>query len=322
LKQHKLLDNNGKYPDKSKIKEVEALTGTSAMNELDETVEEFGMLEKLSPVFIVNYFAGTKTPKDFLFTLPVNIVEEKNYLRISNIKKVNDVNTSGFPYSYAFIMDEDHKKHVGEFLTGRDFWKNYIEGEKCIKKGFINILEVFIPDFQPGIARDNERLVIDEKYYSKSDYRMNKGFSFGVIAHFKDTDIIKEDHVFMGGERSLFKMNVEPINEKNESIFADHALIKRFLDKGDPGDLKNNCDAMCLISPLCVTDYLKGLDYSIVKYVYSQRTSSKNKLKSDSYNMFPPGTVLFPGQNFEVGNLYPTNNKIGLNWSIKFNRGF
>lgn len=335
LRQHNLLDDRGLYPKKVNgeiIKEVYELTGTSLMRELDEEIEELGALRKLSPVFIVEHFEGTETPKDFFFPSPSNIITEKDerYYRTMHIKACSGVlrNNCNRKTDISYLIDEDVKAKLPEFLAGRDFWNEYLTGKEKFIGNFRNHNEVFIEDSQPGIGRLEEgnkptRMTEDKKYYFKKDYRMHPPFSFGVIVYLEGENNLCDDDVFMGGERSMFKMKLKKIGIENRSLFKDHPVVEKlFTESNENNIVYEEGMGLCIISPLCASEEIGGIDFSIVKGLYSPRTTSVTTIKSDSYSMYPAGSILYPNKDYKGWATYNTLSKIGYNCTVKFKRGF
>jgi CRISPR-associated protein Cmr3 len=72
LKKNDLLDEYN-YPDfKNNTERIHALTGTSKMNGLDEADDNFGVINKISPVFLVKN-NDKDVASDFLFQAPWDV---------------------------------------------------------------------------------------------------------------------------------------------------------------------------------------------------------------------------------------------------------
>ena len=355
LKQAGLLDKDGKYPNKAKEIEVHNLTGKSKMLNLLDTVEknrkeegavfstssdstgygyDFGKLIKISPVFMVETYPANHIPAAFYLPTPENTIEVKErsglYPKVVIKKvlyyKVNNVlvfNNNG-DRSCSFINNEYHKTTAAKCLGGARFWDDFIAGKEYFYDDLLNYDEVFIDDAQTGIGRDkSNRITVNEKYYYKNDFRLKRNYSFGVIAHFAETGLIGDEDVVLGGERSLFRLKVMNIGNNDISLFGSHPVIKRFLNLEDNGDTEAEVGSgLCLISSFFNNNKLDGYDYAIIPYVYSPRTTSMHRPKTDSFNMIPIGSVIFPNERYI--NNYQNNmlSKIGFNWSIKFLGGY
>jgi CRISPR/Cas system CMR-associated protein Cmr3 (group 5 of RAMP superfamily) len=126
------------------------------------------------------------------------------------------------------------KDPVVAYLGGIQFWNEYKEYKSKKKltthKGYFTE-KIIIADSQHGIARKDRKTREEEGlFYTKNDYRMESNYAFGVIAHLSEENLLEDYDVFMGGERSLFKMKVERLPKSIPHLYTNHPVISRFIN--------------------------------------------------------------------------------------------
>ncbi len=325
LEQKNLLDLNKRIPLVGKEREVNALTGTSKMIGIDDTDDNLGTILKLSPVFIVKQKESSDCPDDFLFPVPADV------FRIEGLKVIEfppEKNTKifsrGTEHDLSFHFDRRIKDPQADYLGGIQFWQDYRDKtELTFYKHYLNE-NIFIPVSQPGIARA-ERQTREEYYYSKKDFRLAKEYSFGVIAHFSEENVLEDGEVFMGGERSLFKMRLIKLPLSPSYVYSEHPVIKRFLNEKDYyGDFDGskkvsfNKEKLVLFSPFVGDGLLEDLEFALINELYAPRSLNSRKSKSDSFRTIPAGSILFPDKELKKITCFPVSSKIGYNFAIKF----
>ncbi len=198
---------------------------------------------------------------------------------------------------------------------------------------------------QVGIAR-KERVAIEKLFYIKNSIKLKKGFSFGVFVyiidkkHNFDLKKINGMDVFMGGERSLFKLLVYRLELNNTSnkkdgqqsnsnnglvdIIKSHRIIKRFASKNDFGDLINQRNSinknskLILLSPFIGKyDLLKYCKISLVPEIYAPKFLINKKFKTNSVRGIPQGSVLYPLKKIKKLNHETILCNIGYNFLIQ-----
>ena len=329
LEKKGLLHLQTRTPNTTRMTEVHALTGKSEMKSLDEagTDNDFGKILKLSPVFIVKQKDNNSCPEDFLLPVPADVFsidglklieypEEKNVKTFSR----NSEHDSSYHYNKRI------KEPQAEYLGGIQFWQEY-KGKKKLTFHESYLMEkIFVPDSQPGIAR-KDRNKRDEYFYKKKDFRLAKEYSFGVIVHFAEEEVLEDRDVFIGGERSLFRMKLKKLPLTLSHIYTEHLVIKRFIDEKDftgdydgSKDVSFNKEKLVLFSPFVGSDSsLQDLEFALINKMYTPRSLSSRTSKSDSFRTIPAGSVLFPGKQFKkITTYYPIPLKIGYNFAIKF----
>jgi hypothetical protein len=324
--------------------EVHKLTGTSKMIDLADTDDNFGKIEKLSPVFLVRQEPGSSCVEDLLFPMPADVIYEyEKYDKDEDGNpKVKQLKLLDFPekeiigvkvYSRneksgdIFSHDKRIKDYTAEYLGGIEFWDSY---SKC--KSSKDTLKyhpsyqtknIFISDSQPGIARE-KRSTKDGHYYTKKDFRLAPNFSFGVIVHFSEDNVIKDDDIILGGEKSLFHLISRPVNNKTY-IYKDHPVIKRFLDDKVNGDFDGSKEKtftknkLVAFSPIISNEAkFEGLKFALINEMYSPRSIGERQ-KSDSFSAIPYGSVLFADGTLKLkADSLKIPSKIGYNFLLSF----
>lgn len=353
LKQNGLLDLHTRKPKTDSngdlLNEVKELTGTSKMSDLFDNDDNFGKILKISPVFIVRQEEGSECVEDFLLPVPADVVfdydknekEANGSPKISGLKLLefkeqniefgkvfsrNEVSTK------LYSLDKKSKEHTADYMGGILLWKSYAEFKmkhELVYHPHYLTSKIFLPDSQPGIAREN-RKTKEEHFYTKRDFRLNESFSFGVIVHFSEQNVIKDYDVIMGGEKSLFRLTVKLVNE-NTFPYREHPIIKRFINENDFGDLyssniKNtNVSKLVALSPIIGNNAtINGIDFAIINEMYIHRNIEFDdglRKKSISYSAIPYGSVLFVNNNFGINpsTIPPIPRKIGFNFLMGFN---
>ncbi len=325
---------------------VANLTGTSAMKDVldDGYAFDFDKIGKLLPVFLVRQEPGSSCVEDFLFPVPADVIYEyeKYDKDMDGGPKVKQLKLLDFPNkeiegvkiyssneeSYAiYSHDKRIKDYTAEYLGGIEFWDSY---SKCKSPKdtlkyhpSYQTKKIFIPDLQPGIAREN-RKTKDGHYYTKKDFRLASNFSFGVIVHFSEDNVIKDDDIILGGEKSLFHLTSKPVNNKTY-IYKDHLVIKKILDDKVNGDFDGSKEVtftnnkLVAFSPFISNEAkFEGLKFALINEMYSPRSIGE-KQKSDSFSAIPYGSVLFVDGTLKLTASTPKiPGKIGYNFLISF----
>jgi CRISPR-associated protein Cmr3 len=333
LEQNNCLDFDTRKP----VGNFQQFTGSSPMKGLDESDDNLGKIEKLSPVFLVKWKSTDTCPADFLLPVPADVFSEydankkdeegdqivKSLLRFELMKKELPEWSNNIIYTFDKRIKEDH----AEYLGGIQFWDAYSKNEKLPFDTSYLSKKIIIPDSQPGIARETEgikkRNAKDNYFYRKCDFRLESDFCFGIIVHFSEENVLKDDDIFMGGERSLFRMKLNKLPLQPSHIFLEHPIVKRFYIKDDPGDFSGKKDSMTgagnyvLISPFIAGSDIKP-DFAIINSLYAPCSINKVDHKTDSFRAIPAGSILRTETNLTAIDTYKILSKIGYNFVIKF----
>jgi len=349
LEQNSLLDLKTKKPMQDRpgnlLEKVVDLTGTAKADDLFSEDSNLGKIIKISPVFLVRQNEKNECPEDFLFQVPNDIIYEFDKyekeddgspkvkgLKLLEFLKTNDVKvySRNTDLETTFSLGKKIKDYTADYLGGIGFWQSYQEYNSHKKLKFNSCYQtnkVFIRDSQPGIAREN-RKTKEAHYYIKNDYRLKDDFSFGVIVHFSEEGLLRDDEVFMGGEKSLFRMKVKNIKE-DTYLIKEHPIIKRLIKENDFGDFDGSEDKTFTQSKLVAfSNFISqranfvGLEFALINDMYIHRNIWERN-KTDSYSAIPYGSILFVDGMLSLDNKNNPNGlykKIGFNYLISFNR--
>ncbi|MEM5777459.1 MAG: type III-B CRISPR module-associated Cmr3 family protein [Candidatus Aenigmatarchaeota archaeon] len=349
LEKYKLLDLEKRKPLTDftglLIDEVKKLTGTANLENLFSDTDDLGKILKISPVFIVRQDEGSKCAEDFLFPVPNDVIFEydKNEkedngspkikgLKLLEFSDVSDVKvfSRNSDIDTVFSLENKIKEYNANYLGGIDFWQSYRDyySNKKLKYHENYLLDkIFISDSQPGIARE-DRKTKEAHYYIKHDFRMHKNYSFGVIVHFTEEGLLEDREVFMGGEKSLFRMTIKKIDE-NAFIYNGHPVVKRFINENDFGDFDGSKDRVFIQSKLVAFSNFfsndakfTGIQFALINGMYIHRNIWDRNI-TDSYSALPYGSILYINGKLELDK--PMTNfkllkKIGFNFFISFRR--
>jgi len=334
LKQNGWLDQKGNYPDKKYRNQYEQITGSVATVSMDSSDLNLGIIEKVSPVFIVRQAPGHFCPDDFLFPVPQDI--DYQYDPVEKDDKGNKVIT-GFDYlNYKLIRESEKEKAITsrirnpkndppDYLGDRDFWEKYIRHEEIPYHPGCESGNIFLNVVQQGIARDENRQTVEGAFYEKHAFCLAKGYSFGVIAVLNgETPFKKEkDDVFLGGDRSLFQMQIKPITAPYELRYTGHPVMNRILGSEPHYEPPDDDNKYVCISALYGDQEPLDLEHALILSLEANRFLEYQKKKTDSYCGIPHSSVLYPkkGKSF-IYKGYDMATKIGYNFIIKAKKGF
>jgi len=334
-----LLQNNVvvEMADKRRIANIDDekaknLTGTSKVKGLDNNDDNFGVIEKLSPVFIVKQ--SDTDIKDILFPAPADIqIKDCSLNLITYVKDSAAISSySGKRKDYAILSNKDPKLYSKGFLGGNAFWNAYINNKQPFPyNSEYDEEKIFIANTSVGIGRKG-RVAQEGMFYTKIDYSLKEGYSFGVIVWLTESGKLKDATIKMGGEQSTFQMKVKSITD---GIFSSHPVTKAIIN--------NNCDffeilkttnndyKLIVLSPVVLDEttnkkLMDIMEHRIVQGIQSMRmlnpgvrVSGKGE-KSESICMIPLGSVFYPEKSADVGMAWKIPYKIGYNYAIKIKK--
>jgi CRISPR-associated protein (Cas_Cmr3) len=338
LKVGKLLDHSHRYP-RGMDDEVKRLTGECNMKNISDRVENdnyFGIIRKISPLFVCLQPEGCRFPFDFYFPAPNDIIyirsktkrDEDGDLEIIGIEKLmfemKGVNGQTL-YSAAKITKEQPADCIG----GSEFWDSYLNNKPLSLNTICQNKNIFYQSSQYGIqrgeGRDDKRKKKEEGIYFKRDFMLNKDFSFGVIVHFSEAPPYSQEDVFLGGEKSLFKMTVTKIDGNNKGAAEGHPLLKTMLNPDFYGDFDGTQivsaggdDAFTFLSQFFGEGSLHGVKHSIVEERSTPRMLSKTSIKTDSYTVIPSRSIIYAFPSLSIENVFKIPRLIGYNFVLKY----
>jgi CRISPR-associated protein Cmr3 len=314
-----LLLQNGLLADVTdKLKDTKAATtlignsGFSLYNAIKsnytEEVKGWGVIQNISPVFLQNgnenYFVA---PNDFRFALQTQAPGSMSL-------GFGETATEPVP----FYPEYDAKKMNETLLLSNRL------SEKGIDK-------VFIERQQVGIKKNSD----EEGYFKQTHYTLAKGFAF---AFYTNLNLPEEKHlngglIPMGGERSVFKMEITPLKDKNVDLSAwnisrlpKSSLSKIYLltDAFVPTDL-SDCCAFAYNSTVSFRQIETSISHTNnfwdMNNKQDRHTNRNGKaVKSQLYNFFSRGSVFYahPDKLTDLQNAFklPALQQVGYNHFI------
>ena len=291
-----LLVQNGLFPlDKTDKEKAVRLIGASSFDP-ENKEQDFGVVEALSPVFIKrkDYRIFHILPKDHGHTY-TSQNEGKTYLNHPNADAKEFL-----PYFDRY----DAKQGSLDMLSA-------IEPPQ----EFIQLNDIFIKDEQIGIKKGKSGQTEEEGYYKQVFLRLAKGYAFSfylrlrTVLDGKPVNFI-DNFVFIGGERSGFRMKIEPVGKVDENkIVRD--LFDQTLPQFSSQKILLTGDAFVNAEILATCDFAVSDSVffrNFRSYVRTTRrywnlTDKEDKetpFLGDRYNLLSRGTVLYYGNNRET----------------------
>lgn len=296
-----LLKEFWNYTENDK-KEINKLIGAESFNIESEQEQSFGVINRISPIFIC------KGDEKFI-ELPKDCSNpEKNPPdKYEAYEKYGEVKTS--IGTIPLLKGYKSKNGLREGLMN-------IKSKKIIKHD-----EVFIANENVGIKKSNQGKTEEQSYFKISSYKMEKDYEFGF---YLDIDIeMKDSFVILGAERSTFKLTAV----KTDEAFRDIIKIEESNDKltllSDTfieGDIYEYCNFAISES----IDFRNMVTLEIdskkdgaakIKKVRSNDNKRFKKV-SRKYGFLKKGTVLYPSDYDKLTKKISENRnltKIGYN---------
>ncbi|HCC69059.1 MAG TPA: hypothetical protein DEP99_04140, partial [Nitrospiraceae bacterium] len=196
-----IMQQNGRYiPDITANSQASRLTGTSKINGLNDNDDNFGVIERLSPVFIVTQ--KNSNMEDILFPVPAEVERNGDFFRYVKYEKKDNAISSYSGIKKDFAIDRDPKLYPSSSLGGKDFWNAYIDNKQLPYNSDYAEDKAFITHTSVGIGREN-RVAKPGMFYTKIDYSFKEGYSFGVLVWLSNGNVLKDSVITMGGEQSV-----------------------------------------------------------------------------------------------------------------------
>ena len=271
---------------KADKKEVETLIGPESFD-ITKADQNFGIINKISPVFL--YKADSSWEKSFFSVAPKDFGLE--FVKV--------------PGRACFNLKQ--KEHV-------PFMKNY-NPKTGFADFFINgfskpipLDEMFKPVERIGITKGDKGTTEEKGLYKQTAYRLKESFAFACIADIADPGFrLQNSLVFMGGEKSAFKLTVHDCDKSFEDIFAAAPDDKRAV-------LLSDAYVKAEIYDYCDFAITETIDFRNIKTSTGNYRFAKEKSK---HAFLKRGSVLYPGPGGmpEIKKLMTQNNlnKIGYN---------
>jgi CRISPR-associated protein Cmr3 len=313
---YELLVQNELFPLDSEEKKEKAarLIGESSFA-AGNIHQEFGAIEELSPVFIKRKDDRIfhVLPKDYGHTYTPDKKGKTFFNHPETVSK------EFLPYFERY----DAKEENPEKLVSKEFPHHPFELSK-----------IFIPDEQIGIKKGKSGQTEEEAYYKQVFFRLKKEYAFSFYLRLK-TNIdgnsvnFKGNFVFIGGDRSGFRMEVKDTENQDKSIcdLFDETLPEfkdpKIVLTGDAfvrPEILNICD--CSVSGSVFFRNFRSFVRTTHKYwnLTNQKEDKETPFLGDRYNLLSRGTILYYGNNPETLKRLTRlldeqgNKKIGFNY--------
>lgn len=273
----------GDYKDPDKLAMAEKIGKESF--DLTKVNQDFGVIERLSPVFILRE-AGTQEkgkthnkrtffipcPKDNGYTFDADSVKGSAFLE----KKRDFI---------PCLKGYKAKDGLPNVLLPSDSWEDSLSFDAVLKT-----------QVKIGIDKERKDDEDDGKFFKHQFYFMEKGFSFAFFADLAMDDTkLKDATVFMGADSSSFFMKVEKVNESRES-----SVENLFVRLKSPKKITLLSDAYVdpSIYGSCQFAITETVDFQNIRtssgnYVFNGNKDDKNKSKSGKYTFLKRGSVFF-----------------------------
>jgi len=317
--------NGRTIPNLDKGSGAKELTGTSFLaNGIRDKDNNFGIIKKISPIFIVEQ---RNEKLDALFPVPKDVIENDSGISVFRHERKNDAlsSYSGKRKPYAIRTDKGNKEYCAEYIGGEIFWRDYCSGNSLQYNKKYKTSSIFIEHSTFGIGRKN-RMAEDGKFYNKIEYKLKKGFSFGVIVCMSEEYKLKDDTVILGGEQSTFNMNVTKLPLQPVNTFETHPIIKSIInEESDFKEIMSSVakeEKIVAISSLIYEGNIEEkMQHAIISGIDTTRSLIKQTdIKTDSFCMIPASSVLYPSGNINNIKEWNIPSKIGYNSVIKVNK--
>ena len=304
-----------------------AIAGTTKLNNFEESNPDFGVIDRISSVFMVK-LNETGEIEDAFFPVPKDVAKKPdgNFYLIG-LKQADAFSTNcGIDKNFVVKSTYDHKNDKrGNFLGGSEFWSAYLNAEaeekkenapdndnneqyiqigkklKACKNGKgqhlpVNAMIDLSGEQSPfhshsgvGIGLENKR-VKKGMFYVKNDYTLEKKYAFSVICRLKEPDKPFTDTVVLGGENSIFKLTRTKLED--EENLLKHPVIKEYNNQTDCGAEKaSGKDKIVAISPLILdknSSLLKDSKHLICDRILNIRMLNSVNLKDKTGKKLDP----------------------------------
>lgn len=297
LRQNNLLNVT---TDAEQIKEMKRLIGNQGFSiekSLQDEQPEYGIIEKISPLFIEDNGADNEDP---VYYTPMPLDEgitvnwdKANTYRSGNKKGTIPVlgNYSSKDYENFLHWTNSKKQILSEVLT-----KRYKEENNRLQ-------QVYIKAEQIGITKEKQNGNEQDAFFKQELISLHKDLSFVFTLETSAEISEGESFVYMGANRSMFRMSIQA----NDLDFVEYF---RPLQKEGRALLLS--DAYTSETLWTEADFIWGTSIPMRNIIRKVETGMnwKKPTKSDLYNLLPRGSVIYG--NTESLNITNLKN-VGLN---------
>jgi CRISPR type III-B/RAMP module-associated protein Cmr3 len=233
LKQNNLLSVQDVKKTQEEISKINDLIGNCSFNMVNiSDIADFKKIKKLSPVCITKVNPKEMFGYEFYSPVPLDDGYGCKFVEVDNLylnRNVKDATVNS-----AKIIDDgntfDHKVY-----NNYDKWQSG-SGKKIMGT------DIWMSKMKIGITKQKDGDKSNEKNFYKQEYLLFKdGFVYAFFAELEEE--LKNDKVFIGGQRSMFSMDVIPVDDS-----CVHELYKQ------NNKANENADKIVLISDCFVED--------------------------------------------------------------------
>jgi len=331
LAQNNLIEIT-KIPQKDFLENNEAVkqfTGTSKIETLSDSDDNFGVVERISPVFLIKQAEGKI--EDTLFHVPADVVQgERSFLTCYEYEKKEGSaksSYSGRKINYAILFRKQPKSVNANYYGGRSFWDAYLNKKLLPYDPAYEEDNIFSTYKNVGIERENRKAKTGA-FYFKIEYSLRDGFSFGLVIWLKSKNgedaPLKDGIVILGGERSTFSMKVSLVTR---DLLSNPVMERIINGKCDLIDNLSNCtnkEKLIALSPVILDEqssngFAKAMEHRIINGLHSIRTVKRanGKEKSEAARMIPAGSIFYPSCSISLSFNWVIPYKIGYNYALR-----
>lgn len=283
LRQNNLLSYN---KDSETLSKVKGLIGERSFSIDNTSIESYGIIKKISPVFI-----ECKKEKAFYTPKPLDYV---NDIKLSDEIECS-FSSSCIQQKGVIIANYDPKKY--------NTYQYWINGDLKDK----NVEEIFYEDEQIGITKNGRNENESDAFFKIISAGLRKEYNFAFkLETFQEINEVTDEIVFLGGNRSAFMMNIEK-TETNNTYFEDYfkKLHKdeRFLLLSDAYFTNEERDSFPFIWGTSLNN----------RYIITESQNGHNwkrPRKSDLFHLFARGGIVHTSVKPGAA---PYLNNVGLN---------
>ncbi|MGD9971038.1 MAG: type III-B CRISPR module-associated Cmr3 family protein [Sulfuricurvum sp.] len=284
---HMLLHRRGEWVNASRRDAAVSLVGSEAASLEGDNV--FGKFLGMGPIMLHD-------GKEFWMHAPA----DHSFYYIRRPGRVVLAN-GAIKTSIPSLEGYDPKKETGNLIVS--------------ESGSITDLKsVFVPKEQVGIQRDARGRVDENRFFKKTSFVMEKNFSFAFTVELEEGAVLKDDIVFMGAERTSFKLTVIPCDDNPVEKFTFSATpVTRVILLSDAYVDANIYDA-CEFS-LSSKVSMRTIIGKENKSSPMRRFQGKTKKR---YTLLRAGSVFYTEKNDTIKHYLdrPSLQRIGLNHYI------
>lgn len=306
---------------------VQELTGTSKIEKLSDQGHDFGVIDRISPVFLVKH--SNNKLEDALFRVPDNVVlDECSSLTCCEYEKKDNAKSSysGREKEYAILSSKKPKSFKANRYGDKSFWHAYLNKKLIPYNSTYREENIFTVYENVGIERE-DRKAKRGSFYLKIEYSLKEDFSFGVIVWLKNDFHLEDCVVILGGEQSTFLLKIYKDYENLLSNPVIHRVVKENCNLIDNLKSCTGKEKLVALSPIILDGGLcsifkQSMEHCVIFGIQSTRTVSRanGKNKSEAVRMIPAGSVFYPSSQININLNWPIPYSIGYNYILKIDR--